>query len=297
MSERGVFAVDRGIWDHPSFANEPLTEREAWQWLIGEASFKTRTKRIGSIAIELARGQVAASLRFMADKWQWSEPRVRRFLKRLKTDAMIDAATDAGITVITICNYNKYQRVSLPTDAAALPQDDAAATQQRRKEEDTKDIETPSLRSGVPAKPKRSAKARSQLPELWQPDEQDVSYAVDRGFAGEKLRQLSAAFANHHRSKGNLMADWHAAWRTWCDNEIKFNGGRNGHSNGSVHANSGTQQSGSTAVFAGVAAAAERRARERNAAGQQRPIQGHPDPAEGSDLELFGEVGSAAPHS
>jgi hypothetical protein len=136
MSERGVFAVDRGIWDHPIFANEPLTEREAWQWLIGEASFKDRTKRIGSVVLALSRGQVGASLRFMADKWQWSEPRVRRFLKRLKNDAMIDAATDAGITVITICNYNKYQRVSLPRDAAIDADGDAAATQQRRKVED-----------------------------------------------------------------------------------------------------------------------------------------------------------------
>jgi len=141
LSERGVFAVDRGIWDHPSFANEPLTEREAWQWLIGEASFKARTKRVGSSVVQLERGEVAASLRFMADKWQWNEPRVRRFLKRLKTDAMINAQSDAGITVITICNYNKYQKVSLPRDAASDAQTDAAATQQRRKVEDTKSTE------------------------------------------------------------------------------------------------------------------------------------------------------------
>ena len=141
MSERGVFAVDRGIWDHPSFANEPLTEREAWQWLIAEASFKDRTKRIGSVVLALSRGQVGASLRFMADKWQWSEPRVRRFLKRLKTDAMIDASTGAGITVITVCNYNKYQRVSLPRDATIDALDDAGATQQRRKVEDTENKE------------------------------------------------------------------------------------------------------------------------------------------------------------
>jgi hypothetical protein len=141
MSERGVFAVDRGIWDHPSFATEPFTEREAWQWLIGEASFKHRTKRIGSVVLKLDRGQVAASTRFMSDKWQWSEARVRRFLKRLKIDAMIDAATDAGITVVTICNYNKYQRVSLPRDAPNDAPNDAAATQQRRKVEDTESKE------------------------------------------------------------------------------------------------------------------------------------------------------------
>jgi hypothetical protein len=87
VSERGVFAVDRGIWDHPSFANEPLTEREAWIWLIGEAAFKPHRRRVGSVAVELKPGQLAASTRFMAGKWGWSESRVRRFLNRLKTDA------------------------------------------------------------------------------------------------------------------------------------------------------------------------------------------------------------------
>lgn len=142
MSERGVFALDRGWFDHPSFAAEPFTEREAWAWLISEAAFKDRIKRIGSIVLSLERGQVAASLRFMADKWSWKEPRVRRFLGRLKIDAMLTVATDAGISVITICNYTKYQRVSLPKDAVTDAQNDAATTQQRRKVEGTEDIET-----------------------------------------------------------------------------------------------------------------------------------------------------------
>jgi hypothetical protein len=146
VSERGVFAVDRGIWDHPSFKNEAFTQREAWIWLISQAAFKPHRRRVGSLTVKLAPGQFAASTRFMADKWGWSEPSVRRFLKRLKADAMIDAATDAGITVITICNYKKYQKVSLPSDAAQDAHSDAAATQHRRKVEDkecTEDISVP----------------------------------------------------------------------------------------------------------------------------------------------------------
>jgi hypothetical protein len=159
VSERGVFAVDRGIWDHPIFANEPLTEREAWIWLIGEAAFKPHRRRVGIHQVELARGQVAASTRFMADKWGWSEPRVRRFLNRLKADAMIDTTTDAGVTVITLRNYNKYQRVSLPSDAASDAHSDAGATQHRRKVEDKEykesgGVERAGARDPKPATPK-----------------------------------------------------------------------------------------------------------------------------------------------
>ena len=76
MSARGVFAVDRGIWEHPVFAREPFSEREAFIWLVGEAAFRSRRVRLASGAIvELARGQLAHSLRFMASKWCWSEAR------------------------------------------------------------------------------------------------------------------------------------------------------------------------------------------------------------------------------
>ena len=145
MSERGVFAVDRGIWDHPMFADEPLTEREAWQWLIGEASFKARTRNIGGKVVSLLRGQLAASVRFMAERWQWSKSRVDRFLKRLKTGTMIETDSGTGLLVITICNYDKYQRVSLPDrDSYRDTNRDArgtAAGQQRDKREDTESTE------------------------------------------------------------------------------------------------------------------------------------------------------------
>ena len=145
-----MFAVDRGIFEHPklSDAKTPLSKLEAWLWLLSSAAWKPINRRISGRTIELQRGQLAASTRFMADRWRWKEPRVRRFLNLLKTDAdndaEIDTQTDAGITVITIRKYDRYQRVSLPNDAradaATDATGDAATTHERRKEEDIKDI-------------------------------------------------------------------------------------------------------------------------------------------------------------
>jgi hypothetical protein len=153
MSERGVFAVDRGIFDHPKFRDErqPLSKLEAWLWLLASAAWKPHVRRIAGKGYELKRGQLAASTRYMAERWRWSEAKVRRFLTTLKTDAdgdaEIDAVTDAGITIITIRKYNQYQRVSLPGDAPTDAGDDAgtdaAATQQRRNKEDIQYKESP----------------------------------------------------------------------------------------------------------------------------------------------------------
>lgn len=165
MSERGVFAVDRGIWDHESFAKDPFTEREAFIWLVGEASYRPRKTRVGSIVVELQRGQVAHSYRFMAERWSWSLGKVQRFLKRLETDTIIETQSDTGALVVTICNYDKYQKVSLPSDTPSDTAGDTQPIRERYRLEDrkTKEIssETSSLRSadapdaGEKAKPER----------------------------------------------------------------------------------------------------------------------------------------------
>lgn len=141
MSERGVIAIDRGVFDHDCFADEPFTEREAWMWLIAEAAWRPRARRIGRVALDLRRGQLAASLRFMAERWGWNKDRVDRFLERLKNRDMIETQTATGISVITICNYSTYQRVSLPDETAAATQTETATRQQRDKREDIKNIE------------------------------------------------------------------------------------------------------------------------------------------------------------
>jgi hypothetical protein len=139
MSDQGWFAVDRAIWDHVAFADETFSEREAFLSLVSDAAYTPWKVRIGSDAVEIQRGQLSHSLRFMATKWKWPEPRVRRYLERLKKHGIIlmevwsknDARGDARQTVITICNYEKYQSHIPEGDARS----DARATRERRKEE------------------------------------------------------------------------------------------------------------------------------------------------------------------
>jgi hypothetical protein len=162
LSERGVFAVDRGIWDHDVLSeNEPFSRREAWLWIVSEAAWKPHKRRIIGRTIELKRGQYAGSLRFIASKWRWNEARVRRFLSALISSEMLDAKTDAGVTVLTVCKYDEYQRVSLPTDAMREVDVDASPTQERRKVEDKEDKEYSEANASVaiatpdPAVPER----------------------------------------------------------------------------------------------------------------------------------------------
>lgn len=147
MSE-GVFGVARGIWDHPILkTRSPFSRREAFMWLVSEAAWKPRRVRVAGRTITLQRGQLAHSIRFMGIAWRWEQTKVVRFFSDLKTETMIATDTATGVTVTTICNYDKYQVVGLPsiepnaTPIATEAQQDrnSSATnekKERKKEED-----------------------------------------------------------------------------------------------------------------------------------------------------------------
>lgn len=130
MTERGFITISRDFFDHPAFASEPLTEREAFQWLIKEAAWKDRTVRRGHQLFELRRGELAHALSFMCEAWGWdSKSRVTRFLERLKKLEMIDTRAERAATRITVCNYDKYQ---LGGDADQYANRDAGGTRPAR---------------------------------------------------------------------------------------------------------------------------------------------------------------------
>jgi hypothetical protein len=105
----GTVNIARSLFQDDAFKTQPYTEREAFMWLVMEASWRDRTKRVGNITVELKRGQLAASIRFMAEAWQWEKSTVDRFLKRLEKRDMIGTDCGTGLNVITVCKYNDYQ--------------------------------------------------------------------------------------------------------------------------------------------------------------------------------------------
>lgn len=65
----------------------------------------------------------------------------------------------------------------------------------------------------------KRAKARSSIPADWQPDQAGWEFASARDIT---LSVTVPKFRDYHIAKGSLMADWSAAWRTWCSNDAQF---------------------------------------------------------------------------
>lgn len=107
--------ISRRLFEHPFWCEERVFSRfEAWLDIVQSARFEDTKQLIGNRFIEVKRGQMLVSLRFLSGRWQWSTKKVNSFLDLLIQDKMIIKETpkETGQTVITICNYDKYNFIS-----------------------------------------------------------------------------------------------------------------------------------------------------------------------------------------
>lgn len=113
----GWIALHRGWRDCEAFEDDPgpLSEREAWVWLIENAAWKaTRRRNSKGERIEINRGQFHTSLRTLGDAFGWGKNKVARFLDKLVRFEMVGTVAGQSGLLITIVNYDKYQEVSEP---------------------------------------------------------------------------------------------------------------------------------------------------------------------------------------
>ncbi len=125
----GYIAIARTIFDHPLLqTKKPLSRLEAWEWLINAASWAPRGTRNKFGVIHTERGQLCITRRHLAGAWHWPKSNVDRFLKKLADESMVllakalngpktepqnGAIIGYPMTMITICNYEKFQTVTL----------------------------------------------------------------------------------------------------------------------------------------------------------------------------------------
>ena len=104
----GWIKISRTIVYHWLWAD---AERLKWWFdLLFMAAWEDKKVMHDSHLFTLQRGQIIASVSFLADRWGKSHPTVIRFLKMLEDEGMVYRQTLYRQTpIITICNYDRYQ--------------------------------------------------------------------------------------------------------------------------------------------------------------------------------------------
>lgn len=115
-------------------------------------------------------------------------------------------AKKRALTAKRVANHKtalpKEQKSNAPSVSDALP----------REEKKREDID-------IKEKNIKKEKRACQIPDDFELNEKDIQFAIERNVNHENE---FLTFKNFHISKGNVMKDWRAAWRTWCLNSLKY---------------------------------------------------------------------------
>ncbi|MCW2405054.1 DNA-binding transcriptional regulator YhcF (GntR family) [Sphingobium sp. B1D7B] len=216
----GYALIHRRLLGHHAFRND--AEAMAFAWMIVRASWNDTKVRYKDRLISLSRGQLSISVRDMATAMDRDKAWVERLWKRLRAETMIETVTEAGVTVVTICNYDQYQATRDSRKAERETPAETGARQARDTEQYREYIEEDNTSE---AKASSVARARSSKNDFPRPDWADPQVWADfllnrkrkrlsntptayKGFLGDIDR-----IANDEWPPGRLLR--HAAAKGW----------------------------------------------------------------------------------
>jgi hypothetical protein len=194
----GFVLLYRDLIAHPAFRND--AEAMAFAWMFAKAAWKECRVRYKGRAFALNRGQLAISQRDMAASLDRDKAWVERLWRRLRDEAMIEVAYEAGAAVVTICNYDKYQTEPEEREAP----DEAPEEADARQAQGTEQIREQGNKEEREPRKRARRTVEFQVPD-WVPAEPWAAYcamrarkkaAVDSYIAGrvfEKLEKIGAA--------------------------------------------------------------------------------------------------------
>lgn len=103
----GWIKLDREITSHWIF--EDSWKFRNWIDLLTLVNHSEQKVNIKGTVLTCYRGQTLCSLDTFARRWKCDKSKVRRFLKLLEDDSMIELKSEHITTRLTICKYDTYQ--------------------------------------------------------------------------------------------------------------------------------------------------------------------------------------------
>ena len=106
---KGWISIHRKMQDHWLWLDKPFSRGQAWIDILMMVNHTDTKIVLGNDLIEVKRGSRITSIRKLCDRWQWSNTKVKNFLKLLEEDNMLVVISDTKKTTLTVVNYSDYQ--------------------------------------------------------------------------------------------------------------------------------------------------------------------------------------------
>ena len=202
----GYIMIDRDLLQSDFWLSEPFTVGQAWVDLIGMANYADKDKFYMGQYQRVERGQIATSMRALAERWSWSKGKTKRFLDNLVTAHMVTIKRTSKWTTITICNYNVYQDPANTKRTSKRPQND------RRRTADGPQTDTQEEINKEIREEEREHAARAPVsPSL----EDVILYQKETGLSVDPEAFWNFYEGSGWMRKGDPIRNWKAVFRSW----------------------------------------------------------------------------------
>ena len=166
-----------------------MTEPEAlsvWVRFLLEANHDTKKKMLNGSLVEIKRGQLVFGLDAFSARSGVSIAKLRRYIKLLENDGMINRLKTAKYSIITIASFDSYQSLDRQTTSKEQSNDKQIATPKECKNEKNVKEVIAHLNLVVNAKYKHTTKSHSQ----------NISARLDDGYSVDDLKLVINSKAN-----------------------------------------------------------------------------------------------------
>lgn len=241
--------INRSLFTHFLWKeSRTFSKCEAWLDLIQSARFEQSQAKelVGGRLMTWGRGQLPASVRFLAYRWNWSKHKVDDFLKLLEKEAMIKIDSSQGQTLITLLNYLEHNLGQQKGHVNKLPErvlkelmdtegDKRGTATGQAGDETNKDnkVNNEEEEGGVPPPPPKSFKNFTREDFIEEIRKHEASFS-------KEMRNDFFKYWSEKNPKGKMKFQLQDTWETnlrletWASKQQNF----------SKNANSGINQNG-----------------------------------------------------
>lgn len=210
-SDKNYFVCNRSLFKNPFWYAEKFTKGQAWVDLFGNANHSDGWFEKNNQRVDVKRGQTGRSIESLAEDWKWSRNKVKRFLKRLKDDLMIDHKTNHLTSIITICNYDKFQFTQKQNE----PSNELPDELPHEPSDELQTIKNKLIKN----------KGITEAPEFkdFEISENLLNWAKSKNILNGNLEKYIEECLIWHGAKGNKYKNWDKTIQNWILKDLKMN--------------------------------------------------------------------------
>lgn len=225
----GWIKIQRDITEH--WCGSDPNFFAVWFRLVAEANYKDNKTILNGTPVSIKRGQVIFGLNAFSDRSGVSVSKLRRIIKILLDESMIDRQIFNKYSIISIANYNKHQAVDRQTTSKQQANDKQTTILEEGKEgKEGKEIDIPPKKGNG-----HGHRIEAEFKEDWNLPEKYYAYGKSKKLTDGEIDFEFEKFVNHWKAKSgkdSSKRNWLASWRTWVLNSTKWAGNNGGYRNG-----------------------------------------------------------------